>query len=256
MIDCQRLLTPGSKTTKNIHHKRSKVKDNLPWITSQIRRMIRKRDKLSFRKKQQIKVGANDLNRTTKQLKALKKVIQSEIRKAYWSYVESIITPIDDQDSQSGPPRFWTYIKHRRTDTVGIKSLCDKGEDVFKPVEIANLLNDNFQSIFTTETPVSSDLLNWPLPYSDMADIEITESGVLKLLQCLKIHKASGPDQIRPRVLKEMENQVAPMLTVIFKKSYDDGEVPEDWKTANITPVFKKGKRCDPTNYRPISLTV
>ena len=88
-----------------------------------------------------------------------------------------------------------------------------------------------------------------------MADIEITESRVLKLLQRLEIHKASGPDQISPRVLKEMANLVAPMLTVILKKSYDDGEVPEDWKTANITPVFKKGKRSDPTNYRPIPLT-
>ena len=134
---------------------------------------------------------------------------------------------------------------HRKTETVGIKSLCDKGRDVTKPVEIATLLNDNFQAIFTTETPVTPDLLSRPSPYNDMADIKITESSVPKLLKSLKAHKAPGPDQISPPVLKEMANVIAPKLTVIFKKSYDSGVVPEDWKTANITAVFKKGKKSD-----------
>ena len=75
------------------------------------------------------------------------------------------------------------------------------------------------------------------------------------LLKSLNSHKTPGPDQISPRVLKEMANVIAPILTVIFRKSYDSGIIPEDWKTANITPVFKKGKRCDAANYRPISLT-
>ena len=99
------------------------------------------------------------------------------------------------------------------------------------------------------------DLLSRPSPYTDMADINITESGALKLLKSLKAHKAPDPDQISPRVLKELANVVAPILTTIFRKSYDSGTVPEDWKTTNITPVFKKGKRSDAANYRPISLT-
>ena len=114
-----------------------------------------------------------------------------------------------------------------------------------KRVEIATLLNDNSQAIFTTETSVTPDLLSWSSPYTDMADIKITESGVHKLLKSLKAHKAPGPDQISPLVLKEMANVIAPMLTAIFKKSCDCGVVPEDRKTANITPVFKKGKRSD-----------
>ena len=92
------------------------------------------------------------------------------MRKAYWSYVESIINPTDDPESHTGRKRFWTFIKHRKTDTVGIKSLCDKGRDVTKPVEIATLLNDNFQAIFTTETPVMPGLLSRPSPYTDMVD--------------------------------------------------------------------------------------
>lgn len=114
-----------------------------------------------------------------------------------------------------------------------------------KPVEIATLLNDNFQAIFTTETSVTPDLLIRPSPYTDVADIKITESGGPKLLKSLKAHKAPGPDQISPLVLKEVANVIAPMLTAIFKKSCDSGVVSEDWKTANITPVFKKGKRSD-----------
>lgn len=136
-------------------------------------------------------------------------------------------------------------MKHCKTDTVGIRSLCDKGRDVTKPVEIATLLNDNFQAIFTTETSVTPDLLSRPSPYTNMTDIKITESGVHKLLKSLKAHKAPGPDQISSLILKEMANVIAPMLTAIFKKSCDSGVVPEDWKTANITPVFKKGKRSD-----------
>ena len=92
---------------------------------------------------------------------------------------------------------------------------------------------------------MTPDLLTRPSPYTDMADIKITESGVPKLLKSLKAHKAPGPDQISPLVLKLMANVIAAMLTAIFKKSCDSGVVPEDRKTANITPVFKKGKRSD-----------
>ena len=117
-----------------------------------------------------------------------------------------------------------------------------------KAVEIATLLNDSFQAIFTTETSVTPDLLIRPSPYTDVAHIKITESGVPKLLKSLKAHKAPGPDQISRLVLKEMANVIAPMLTATFKKSCDSGVVSEDWKTANITPVFKKGKRSDAAN--------
>ena len=93
------------------------------------------------------------------------------MRKAYWSYVN--LNPTDDQDSQTGRKRFRTFIKHYKTDTVGIKSLCDKGRGVIKPAEIATSLNDNFQAIFTTETLVMPDFLTRPSPYIDMVDIKI-----------------------------------------------------------------------------------
>ena len=64
-----------------------------------------------------------------------------------------------------------------------------------------------------------------------------------------------GPDRLHPRVLKETTRAVAPILQIMFSKSLENGEVPDDWKQANIAPIFKKGERYCPSNYRPVSLT-
>ena len=88
-----------------------------------------------------------------------------------------------------------------------------------------------------------------------MLDIDITTSGIDALLSNLKIHKATGPDEISARVLKEMHSSITPILKVIFDCCLNTGVVPNDWKIANVTPLFKKGDRLQTSNYRPISLT-
>jgi hypothetical protein len=65
----------------------------------------------------------------------------------------------------------------------------------------------------------------------------------------------AGPDNISPGVLKELVDHVAPILTIIYNYSYHIGEIPAAWRSANICPIFKKGKRFEVVNYRPVSLT-
>ena len=74
------------------------------------------------------------------------------------------------------------------------------------------------------------------------------------VLESLDVAKVPGPDGIPTRILKLCAAKIAPILTVILVQSLSSGQIPKDWLTANITPVFKKGDRGDPSNYRLISL--
>ena len=75
-------------------------------------------------------------------------------------------------------------------------------------------------------------------PFPDMDHIEITVDGVTNLPFKLEIkYKAGGPDKITARFLKEMASFLAPSLTLLFKASFTQGMLPDDWKKANVIPV-------------------
>ncbi|PKU35457.1 rna-directed dna polymerase from mobile element jockey-like [Limosa lapponica baueri] len=82
----------------------------------------------------------------------------------------------------------------------------------------------------------------------------IQREVVRDLLQHLDTNKSMGPDGIHPRVLRELAEVFAEPLSIIYQQSWQTGEVPADWRLANVTPIHKKGRKDDPGNNRPVSL--
>ena len=64
-----------------------------------------------------------------------------------------------------------------------------------------------------------------------------------------------GPDEAHPLLLKSCSSELARPLSIIFNRSLQEGVVPATWKVSTVVPIFKKGTRYDPSNYRPVSLT-
>ena len=126
------------------------------------------------------------------------------------------------------------------------------GKEFTKPKEKADILNEQYDSVFTLEDPVLPQLPD--SPYPDMPNIHIDNNGVMKLLSGLNPSKANGPDLPPTRVLKEAATEIVSYLSFISQQSINTGEVPPDWKHANVVAVFKKGSRSEAANYRPVSL--
>ena len=94
-----------------------------------------------------------------------------------------------------------------------------------------------------------------PSPYECMPDVEFSAEGVKKQLLKIKIDKASGPDLIPARILREAASELAVVLFSLFQQSYDSGTLPYAWKLANICAIFQQGRKADPKKYKPVSLT-
>ena len=214
---------------QHIPTKMLKIKDSLPYITPEITKLIKRRDRLykNKKKKQRHFDWSTPSHRSIEEkLRNIKREIQLKSRRAYWKYIESIITPEDTESTESSylsMKRFWSFIKQNRKDYTGIPPLNANGKHSTNSKEKANMLNEQFESVFSSANPTNSRPK--PAEHPCMNDINITENGVLKLLQSLQIHKASGPEKMSARILKQLVPMVAPMLTTVFRRSYETGEV-------------------------------
>ena len=87
-------------------------------------------------------------------------------------------------------------------------------------------------------------------PTQGINEIWITEEMVRKKLATVRQDRVGGTDNILPRLLANIPKEISFPLCKLFNKSMLEGAVPEDWKQANVTPIFKKGSKGTPENYR------
>ena len=88
-----------------------------------------------------------------------------------------------------------------------------------------------------------------------ISPLKISTKGVEKWLAGINAKKASGPDNIPCKILRELAAELAPILTTIFQQSLETGQIPVDWTLAFVSPFFKNGNRNLLVNYRPVYLT-
>ena len=150
---------------------------------------------------------------------------------------------------------FYRYINSQKNDTQGIELLKRKnGKGVAQSdLEKAEEFNGQFMDVFNKNEHTQDPLLGRSAPF--MNGIVISKDGVIKLLKGLNPSKALGPDELHPRVLKELATELGPVFAHRFQQSMDTGEIPKEWSLANVCPPFKKRYRSLACNYRPVSLT-
>ena len=167
----------------------------------------------------------------------------------------NLLTSQVKSDSKS----FYAYVRSKSKSKIGVSTLIDSnGSTTDSPEEICELFNTYFATVFTAENVESIPDPETTFKFGveqRLVDLTITSSKVEKLLDKLRIDKAIGADDMSPRFLYYIKPGIVQPLTIIFNQTIADGLVPDDWRKAYVSPIFKKGCRGMAENYRPISLT-
>ncbi|OWF47171.1 RNA-directed DNA polymerase from transposon BS [Mizuhopecten yessoensis] len=223
-----------------------------PWMTSDLRKNIRKRDRLH-----KIARKSNRLHDIQK-FKSQRNKVNNMKKYSRLDFYENVHGIIDDYFS-SDPKAYWRLIK-RLMKSSGtsqtIPTLVDPvTENIISSDEgKSNLLNEYFCSI----TRINERNVRVPdiAPKTNKTfdSIRLNYTEIMDVLQILKLGKASGQDEISHYMLKNVCHTICKPLELLFNISLSAGVYPKLWKLAKVMPLFKKGDRHSPLNYRPISL--
>ena len=217
-----------------------------PWCTSTLKRMRANKDKAWDK---------FDLYATKENLQyALSRqgIYDNEEFRLKFNYEKKLTSNL-----KSNSKGFFSYLRNSRQLKTCIPTLeRSDGNLTSSADESAEVLADAFSSVHVRE-PLGPlpELISNSTDFID--DIEINFVNVKEELSNLNCFKSMGPDDVHPKLLKSLsdDSDFVNAVVLLFRKCTNSGILPEVWKTANVTSLFKSGSKKIPLNYRPVSLT-
>ena len=249
-VECYEILVDKLNKLVDQYVPKTKVKtqQRCLWLNRKVKKAIRKRNK-------KWKLYTTTKNDTDyKRYKQCRNLVVKELRKARKTFECKLAA-----DIKYNPKSFYRYVRTKTKSKDRVGPLKDsQGSIIDDDQSMCDTLNNFFASVFTKEdtqnVPEVVNILNGENSQM-LCATEITFEDVFNKIIKLKDGKAPGDDGFVPEFLKNLASVISVPLSVIYNKSIVEGVVPQDWKRANVTPLFKKGSRSDPGNYRPVSLT-
>ena len=220
-----------------------------PWLTATIKCNIRKR-KRAYKKARHTNLDAHWAT-----FKNIRNDTTTLIRSSKQQFYDKLAAKLKSENLS--PKDWWATLKSFITtdSNSDIPPIEINGQTYTDDYEKANILNDYFQSqTILDDSNVRLPDLPPPTYNTTLNRIVITNLEVKSALQTLKTGKASGPNGLSNRILRELSSELSHPLCCLFNKSLQSGIVPSSYKEANVCPIHKKGDRSNVCNYRPISL--
>ena len=195
-----------SLINSHIPIKMTSSRTNMPWFNNTLKRMCKKKQRLFNKAKR------SGSNKCWQQYRTFKRDTLKAIRRQRWKHINNVLQVGLEQ---SDPKPFWRYVRAQRQDFSGVSPLLQKGKLITDRLKQTNILNNQFASVFTKENILDIPTLHGP-DFPDLPELSISQDGVEKLLNGIKVSKASGPDLIPCRFLRELAHEIAPILTIIY----------------------------------------
>lgn len=236
-----------SKTTRSYIATCTKVftkKLNLkkPWIGDHLLK------KIKYKKKLWKKFKQNPNNDILLQHSRFSNQLKDEIRDAKNKYEHSILDK---------PKAFYSYVRKHIASKVSVPLVRRADGNLCSSfMETADTLAEAFASTYNLSLVANVCPVMVSGNVSRLSDIDFSPLIVEKHLKQLSVDTAPGPDQlISAKLLKNCATSLSLPLSNIMTSSFKAGELPTEWLTATVTPLYKSGDKLDPANYRPVSLT-
>ena len=223
--------------------RRPKKNGNPPWMNKEVKKKVEEKRRAWKKWKES---GRETDGRAYKEREKETKTL---IRRRKNGWERKIV-----ENRKVMPKLFFKQINRARKTRDKVAPLRTGSDVIVEPKEKATVLNQYYARVFTrsnVEPPAPRVKTNVKLE-----DMDITKDKVNAAIEALKEDSAPGPDEIPPRLFRELKDGLTGPLTTLFRASMERGKIPDEWRDAVVSPIYKqKGSKSDPGNYRPVSLT-